>query len=137
MLKSFQEIFLFGASSQFAFVILSFLRSINKYLLVYITILLIEVLVSTTLKLYVESYKNWDIYLGARNDINFSTIVSDVLSFLILFNYIVPISLYVTSGKALFLCLSFCTHFFISSKIAYTRRRKKLVQFYKNYTMSQ
>ncbi|XP_026825879.1 probable phospholipid-transporting ATPase IF isoform X2 [Ooceraea biroi] len=71
-------------------------KSINKYLIVYITILLVEVLVCTALKLYIESYKDWDGYLGPSPNITFSTLITDILSFLILFNYIVPISLYVT-----------------------------------------
>ncbi|XP_072764277.1 phospholipid-transporting ATPase IF isoform X2 [Anoplolepis gracilipes] len=71
-------------------------KSINKYLIVYVVILLIEVLVSTLLKLYVQSYEKWESYLGPSSKIKFSTLLADILSFLILFNYIVPISLYVT-----------------------------------------
>lgn len=65
----------------------------------YITILFIEVIISITMKLYVESYHEWDSYMGPRPEITFSSVVTDILSFLILFNYIVPISLYVTVGK--------------------------------------
>ncbi|KAL6255347.1 hypothetical protein P5V15_013685 [Pogonomyrmex californicus] len=71
-------------------------RSINKYLIVYVVILLLEVLGSTLLKLYVESYQGWDSYLGPRPNTNFFSLITDIMSFLILFNYIVPISLYVT-----------------------------------------
>ncbi|XP_029155219.1 probable phospholipid-transporting ATPase IF isoform X3 [Nylanderia fulva] len=71
-------------------------KSINKYLIIYVGILLIEVLASTLLKLYVESYEKWDSYLGPLPAIKFSTLITDIMSFLILFNYIVPISLYVT-----------------------------------------
>lgn len=76
-------------------------RSINKYLVVYITILFIEVIISLMMKLYVESYEGWDSYLGQPESVSFSSIFTDILSFLILFNYIVPISLYVTVGKIL------------------------------------
>jgi hypothetical protein len=58
-----------------------------------------EVLLSTVLKLYVDSYEVWDNYLGPRDELNFHVLITDLLSFLILFNYIVPISLYVTIGK--------------------------------------
>jgi len=64
-------------------------------------ILLIEVLVCTILKLFVESYQEWNSYLGPQSDLNFSSLTTDILSFIILFNYIVPISLYVTAGKTL------------------------------------
>lgn len=60
---------------------------------------MIEVSASTMLKLYVESYKKWDSYLGPLPAINFSMVITDIMSFLILFNYIVPISLYVTVGE--------------------------------------
>lgn len=70
-------------------------------------ILLVEVLVCTMLKLYIESYQEWDSYLGPQPKINFSSIITDILSFLILFNYIVPISLYVTVGKTLLLAHNF------------------------------
>ncbi|KAL0110201.1 hypothetical protein PUN28_013685 [Cardiocondyla obscurior] len=71
-------------------------RSINTYLTVYVVILIIEVLMCTLLKLYVQSNEDWESYLGPQPKINFSSLVSDILSFLLLFNYIVPISLYVT-----------------------------------------
>jgi len=58
-----------------------------------------EVLVSTMMKLYIDSYKVWDNYLGPQEKLNFHTLITDLLGFLILFNYIVPISLYVTIGK--------------------------------------
>ncbi|XP_024876630.1 probable phospholipid-transporting ATPase IF isoform X1 [Temnothorax curvispinosus] len=78
-------------------------KSINKYIIVYIVILLIEVLVCTMLKLYIETYQEWDRYLGPQPKINFSSLITDILSFLILFNYIVPISLYTTAELQKFL----------------------------------
>ncbi|EFN88498.1 Probable phospholipid-transporting ATPase IF [Harpegnathos saltator] len=71
-------------------------RSINKYLIVFIVLLLLEVLLSTMLKLYVESYSKWEVYLGSHYKTTFSTLVMDILNFAILYNYIIPISLYVT-----------------------------------------
>ncbi|XP_014470440.1 PREDICTED: probable phospholipid-transporting ATPase IF [Dinoponera quadriceps] len=71
-------------------------KSINKYIIVFIIILCIEVLMSTLLKLYVETHATWDIYFGSNYKIDFGQLLTDILSFTILFNYIVPISLYVT-----------------------------------------
>ncbi|XP_018306223.1 probable phospholipid-transporting ATPase IF [Mycetomoellerius zeteki] len=71
-------------------------KSINKYLIVYVVILLTEVLICTLLKLYVETLQVWESYLGPLPTTNFLTLITDILSFLVLFNYIVPISLYVT-----------------------------------------
>ncbi|KYN08158.1 putative phospholipid-transporting ATPase IF [Cyphomyrmex costatus] len=71
-------------------------KSINKYLIVYVVILLAEVVICTILKLYVETQQVWERYLGPLPKINFFTLITDILSFLVLFNYIVPISLYVT-----------------------------------------
>ncbi|XP_012530011.2 probable phospholipid-transporting ATPase IF isoform X2 [Monomorium pharaonis] len=78
-------------------------KSINKYLMVYLVILLIEVLICTMLKLYIESYQEWESYLGPQPTINFMSLLEDILSFLMLFNYIVPISLYVTAEVQKFL----------------------------------
>lgn len=75
----------------------------------YIAILSIEVVASTMMKLYIESYERWDSYLGPQHEINFSTLVKDILSFTILYNYIVPLSLYVTVGKTSLIAF-FCTH---------------------------
>jgi hypothetical protein len=38
-------------------------------------------------------------YLGPRTAIDVSTVVQDLFSFVILYNYIIPISLYVTIGE--------------------------------------
>jgi hypothetical protein len=38
-------------------------------------------------------------YLGQRNDIDVSAVLQDLFSFVILYNYIIPISLYVTIGE--------------------------------------
>jgi len=84
-------------------------------------ILLVEVLVCTVLKLFVESYQGWNSYLGPQSDINFSSLTTDILSFVILFNYIVPISLYVTAGKTFLLAQ------FPSVKIIYISIHHKII----------
>ncbi|XP_032670766.1 probable phospholipid-transporting ATPase IF isoform X2 [Odontomachus brunneus] len=71
-------------------------RAINKYLIVFIVLLSLEVVASILMKLYVESYANWESYLGSHYKTTFATLITDILSFAILFNYIIPISLYVT-----------------------------------------
>jgi Ca2+/Na+ antiporter len=38
-------------------------------------------------------------YLGQRNGIDVSAVLQDLFSFVILYNYIIPISLYVTIGE--------------------------------------
>lgn len=38
-------------------------------------------------------------YLGPRNSIRVTTVMQDFFSFVILYNYIIPISLYVTIGE--------------------------------------
>ncbi|XP_020288805.1 probable phospholipid-transporting ATPase IF isoform X2 [Pseudomyrmex gracilis] len=71
-------------------------KSINKYLIVYMAILFFEVIISSLLKLYFDLLNMWGSYLGPRPKISMFSFFSDCLSFCILFNYIVPISLYVT-----------------------------------------
>ncbi|XP_066584351.1 phospholipid-transporting ATPase IF-like isoform X2 [Prorops nasuta] len=71
-------------------------KSINKYLLLYICLLLIEVFVSTVLKVTIEANQAWDVYLGPSDDPGVPDLLTDILSFTILYNYIVPISLYVS-----------------------------------------
>jgi hypothetical protein len=38
-------------------------------------------------------------YLGRQSDLDASKVIQDLLSFVILYNYIIPISLYVTVGE--------------------------------------
>lgn len=87
-------------------------RSINKYLIVFIVILFVEVFGSVIMKLYIESYEEWDSYLNqdSQYKTTFCTIITDILSFVILLNYIVPISLYVTIGKTFYLRNSFSSY---------------------------
>ncbi|KAG7189384.1 hypothetical protein KM043_017031 [Ampulex compressa] len=71
-------------------------KSISKYLVVFIALLMIEVTVSTIMKLVIEADAKWDVYLGDVKSASFTDLVTDIFSFTILYNYIVPISLYVT-----------------------------------------
>ncbi|XP_023288615.1 probable phospholipid-transporting ATPase IF isoform X2 [Orussus abietinus] len=71
-------------------------RSINIYLLFFIGILLTEIIASATLKEVIEKNSFWDVYLGKIGVTSFYKAFVDALSFVILYNYVVPISLYVT-----------------------------------------
>lgn len=55
------------------------------------------------MKIVMNETTNWEFYLGYRETITFHSLVTDFLSFTILYNYIIPISLYVTIGKNHFL----------------------------------
>nr|XP_022336878.1 probable phospholipid-transporting ATPase IF isoform X7 [Crassostrea virginica]XP_022336879.1 probable phospholipid-transporting ATPase IF isoform X7 [Crassostrea virginica] len=74
-------------------------RGMNNYLIIFLVILLVEALVSTVLAYW---YMNQD-RIGnpwyipdAKQSLNAKNVISDFLSFMILYNYIIPISLYVT-----------------------------------------
>ncbi|XP_022336878.2 phospholipid-transporting ATPase IF-like isoform X6 [Crassostrea virginica] len=74
-------------------------RGMNNYLIIFLVILLVEALVSTVLAYW---YMNQD-KIGnpwyipdAKQSLNAKNVISDFLSFMILYNYIIPISLYVT-----------------------------------------
>ncbi|KAK2580780.1 hypothetical protein KPH14_011515 [Odynerus spinipes] len=71
-------------------------KSINKYLTVFIIALLLEIFISTGLKSMIELNSTWDIYLGEKTPTTPLSLITDFLSFTILYNYVVPISLYVT-----------------------------------------
>ncbi|XP_064088373.1 LOW QUALITY PROTEIN: phospholipid-transporting ATPase IF-like [Macrobrachium nipponense] len=74
----------------------------NYYLIFYLVVLLAEVIVCTILKYEVYSLKGEDAmwYMENKNYTGNGTTVNevfqDVFSFLIIFNYVIPISLYVT-----------------------------------------
>lgn len=74
-------------------------RSINKHITSFIVLLLVEVLESCVMKVVTEANAKWESYLGTIQSITFGSLATDFLSFTILYNYIVPISLYVTIGK--------------------------------------
>lgn len=54
------------------------------------------------MKIIVDSIAKWKSYIGDSESLSFSTLVDDFFGFLVLYNYIVPISLYVTIGESLF-----------------------------------
>lgn len=59
------------------------------------------------MKVITEANAKWESYLGTIQSITFGSLATDFLSFTILYNYIVPISLYVTIGKNHVFFLSF------------------------------
>lgn len=72
---------------------------INKYLLFFIILLLALVTVSFLMKRYYDNFHpEHDSYLNQRAESEYlvSDFLQDYFSFLILFNYLIPISLYVT-----------------------------------------
>ncbi|KAK0098029.1 hypothetical protein PV326_011702 [Microctonus aethiopoides] len=71
-------------------------KTINRYLIFLILILLFEILFATLMKVLYEFNELWSSYLGEYTAIGFSKLINDMLSFTVLFNYIIPISLYVT-----------------------------------------
>ncbi|KAJ8683561.1 hypothetical protein QAD02_019353 [Eretmocerus hayati] len=71
-------------------------KTMNKYIMVFIGVLLIEIVSCTIIKYCYEYFKKWQFYLGEVTLNYFTTLFEDMISFLILLNYIIPISLYVT-----------------------------------------
>nr|CAD7203668.1 unnamed protein product [Timema douglasi] len=80
-------------------------KSINGFLLFFMGLLLVEVALCLGLKYYTELQRVFITaeYLGPVPVINFRNVLQDLLSFFILFNYIIPISLYVTIEMQKFL----------------------------------
>ncbi|KAJ8890465.1 hypothetical protein PR048_009974 [Dryococelus australis] len=80
-------------------------KSINGFLVFFMGVLLIETLLCLGLKYYTEfltSFANVT-YLGPFPTISSRNVIQDLLSLLVLFNYIIPISLYVTIEMQKFL----------------------------------
>ncbi|XP_076284102.1 phospholipid-transporting ATPase IF [Lasioglossum baleicum] len=71
-------------------------RSINKYIIAFMVLLIVEVIESCMMKTLMDSTTKWNLYLGGYNTITFLSLADDFFSFAVLYNYIVPISLYVT-----------------------------------------
>ncbi|CAK9806962.1 Phospholipid-transporting ATPase IF [Anthophora plagiata] len=71
-------------------------KSINRHIIMFIVLLLAEVVVSSIMKVIMDSTMLWSSYLGPDVPITFSVLLTNFLSFIVLYNYIVPISLYVT-----------------------------------------
>ncbi|XP_075426819.1 phospholipid-transporting ATPase IF isoform X2 [Ascaphus truei] len=84
-------------------------KSMNTFLLIYLIILLFEAILSTILKYAWQAEEKWDEpYYNQKteHDRNSSKIlkfISDFLAFLVLYNFIIPISLYVTVEMQKFL----------------------------------
>ncbi|XP_076656807.1 phospholipid-transporting ATPase IF [Halictus rubicundus] len=71
-------------------------KSINKYIIAFMVLLMVEVIESCMMKTVMDSTAKWNSYLGGNRMITFLSLADDFLSFAVLYNYIVPISLYVT-----------------------------------------
>uniref|UniRef100_UPI00398F7F6F phospholipid-transporting ATPase IF n=1 Tax=Pristiophorus japonicus TaxID=55135 RepID=UPI00398F7F6F len=83
---------------------ISYYWSMNTFLIVFLEILVVEAIISTILK-YVWWYE--PLYnertVQEKNSSRILTIISDFLAFMVLYNYIIPISLYVTVEMQKFL----------------------------------
>uniref|UniRef100_A0A8C2ZXA8 ATPase phospholipid transporting 11B (putative) n=1 Tax=Cyclopterus lumpus TaxID=8103 RepID=A0A8C2ZXA8_CYCLU len=77
-------------------------KSMNTFLLIYLGILLFEAILSTILKYAWQAEDKWDEPFynqeteQERNSSPILKFISDFLAFLVLYNFIIPISLYVT-----------------------------------------
>uniref|UniRef100_A0A8B9BV80 Phospholipid-transporting ATPase n=1 Tax=Anser brachyrhynchus TaxID=132585 RepID=A0A8B9BV80_9AVES len=83
-------------------------KSMNSFLIIYLIILLFEAILSTILKYAWQAEEKWDEpwYNGkTEHERNSSKVIfiSDFLAFLVLYNFIIPISLYVTVEMQKFL----------------------------------
>ncbi|KAM6962548.1 phospholipid-transporting ATPase IF [Aplochiton taeniatus] len=84
-------------------------KSMNTFLIIYLGILLFEAILSTILKYAWQSESQWDEPFynqkteQERNSSQILKFISDFLAFLVLYNFIIPISLYVTVEMQKFL----------------------------------
>ncbi|XP_048844718.1 phospholipid-transporting ATPase IF isoform X5 [Brienomyrus brachyistius] len=84
-------------------------KSMNTFLIIYLGILLFEAILSTILKYAWQSEPKWDEPFynrkteQERNSSQILKFISDFLAFLVLYNFIIPISLYVTVEMQKFL----------------------------------
>ncbi|XP_050098834.1 phospholipid-transporting ATPase IF isoform X2 [Anopheles aquasalis] len=80
-------------------------RYINRYLVFYLILLLAMVLVSFFLKRYNDRYRQeHNVYLGEIiSNYQVAQFLQDLFAYLVLYNYLIPISLYVTIEMAKFL----------------------------------
>uniref|UniRef100_A0A3Q2ZSE6 Phospholipid-transporting ATPase n=1 Tax=Kryptolebias marmoratus TaxID=37003 RepID=A0A3Q2ZSE6_KRYMA len=84
-------------------------KSMNTFLIIYLVILLFEAILSTILKYAWQAEEKWDepfYNQKTEQEKNSSPIlkfISDFLAFLVLYNFIIPISLYVTVEMQKFL----------------------------------
>ncbi|XP_053539167.1 phospholipid-transporting ATPase IF isoform X2 [Ictalurus punctatus] len=84
-------------------------KSMNTFLIIYLVILLFEAVLSTILKYAWQAEEKWDEPFynqkteTERNSSKILQFISDFLAFLVLYNFIIPISLYVTVEMQKFL----------------------------------
>ncbi|KAJ3599088.1 hypothetical protein NHX12_033051 [Muraenolepis orangiensis] len=84
-------------------------KSMNSFLIIYLCILLFEAVLSTILKYAWQAERQWNEPFynqkteQERNSSPILKFISDFLAFLVLYNYIIPISLYVTVEMQKFL----------------------------------
>ncbi|KAF3827346.1 hypothetical protein GH733_002832 [Mirounga leonina] len=84
-------------------------RSMNTFLIIYLIILISEAIISTILKYTWQAEEKWDEPWynqkteHQRNSSKILRFISDFLAFLVLYNFIIPISLYVTVEMQKFL----------------------------------
>uniref|UniRef100_A0A8C4U581 Phospholipid-transporting ATPase n=1 Tax=Falco tinnunculus TaxID=100819 RepID=A0A8C4U581_FALTI len=83
-------------------------KSMNSFLIIYLMILLFEAILSTILKYAWQAEEKWDepwYNEKTEHERNSSKVIfiSDFLAFLVLYNFIIPISLYVTVEMQKFL----------------------------------
>ncbi|XP_069474762.1 phospholipid-transporting ATPase IF isoform X7 [Ambystoma mexicanum] len=84
-------------------------KSMNTFLIIYLMILLFEAILSTILKYTWQAEEKWDEPFynkkteQERNSSKILKFISDFLAFLVLYNFIIPISLYVTVEMQKFL----------------------------------
>uniref|UniRef100_A0AAR2LX35 Phospholipid-transporting ATPase n=1 Tax=Pygocentrus nattereri TaxID=42514 RepID=A0AAR2LX35_PYGNA len=81
-------------------------KSMNTFLIIYLGILLFEAILSTILKYAWQAENKWDEPFyneKTEQERNSSKFISDFLAFLVLYNFIIPISLYVTVEMQKFL----------------------------------
>uniref|UniRef100_A0A8C9VJP2 Phospholipid-transporting ATPase n=1 Tax=Scleropages formosus TaxID=113540 RepID=A0A8C9VJP2_SCLFO len=84
-------------------------KSMNTFLIIYLGILLLEAVLSTILKYAWQSERKWDEPFynekteQEKNSSKILQFISDFLAFLVLYNFIIPISLYVTVEMQKFL----------------------------------
>ncbi|XP_068811307.1 phospholipid-transporting ATPase IF isoform X13 [Struthio camelus] len=84
-------------------------KSMNSFLIIYLIILLFEAVLSTILKYAWQAEEKWDEPWynekteHERNSSKILRFISDFLAFLVLYNFIIPISLYVTVEMQKFL----------------------------------
>uniref|UniRef100_A0AAY4EQR9 Phospholipid-transporting ATPase n=1 Tax=Denticeps clupeoides TaxID=299321 RepID=A0AAY4EQR9_9TELE len=84
-------------------------KSMNTFLIIYLGILLFEAILSTILKYAWQAEQKWDEPFynqkteQEKNSSKILKFISDFLAFLVLYNFIIPISLYVTVEMQKFL----------------------------------